>query len=128
MASCQIDQAVGENGAVWNTGQNETRTLFFVETNFQLVFAEKWHECFILPQTILRFILPHLPLQYSFQPVWHPTEIRMLHFEAVSILISFLKWIKKLCKFIKILKSFFSKYWLLNESSSWKILRLCSKK
>jgi hypothetical protein len=32
---------IGENGALWNTGQNETRILFFDETNFKLVFAEK---------------------------------------------------------------------------------------
>jgi hypothetical protein len=53
---------VGENGAEWNTGQNETRTLFFVETNFKLVFAEKKLECFTLPQTILRLIQTHSPL------------------------------------------------------------------
>jgi hypothetical protein len=48
-------------------GQNETRTLFFVETNFKLVFfffSEKSFECFTLPQTILRFIQPHSPLKY----------------------------------------------------------------
>jgi hypothetical protein len=32
---------IGANGAVWNTGQNETRILFFDETNFKLVFGEK---------------------------------------------------------------------------------------
>jgi hypothetical protein len=32
---------IGENGAVCNTGQNEKQTLFYVETNFKLVFAEK---------------------------------------------------------------------------------------
>jgi hypothetical protein len=35
------------------------KLLFFVVTNFKLVFAEKQHECFTLPQTILRFIKPY---------------------------------------------------------------------